>query len=188
MLNILLVTEKKKILNEYRLRLGVVAMFALGALVFSSLVLLVPSYLLAVSKNIAAQKDLEVLQAKDNFGEQWKGINKKIIDTNKRIELFLKTDTSGVVLLPSEAVKKILSVKGNAIRIVSFTYDASDGQERIVVVGTAIDRDKLAKFVEDLKKDPVFTSVTLPISSYVKSTNIDFSIVIERKSKTQMKK
>lgn len=182
MLNILSTTEKKKILTEYRLRLAVVSIFAVGSLILASLVLLAPSYFLAISKYNDANNMLEVLEGKNGREGQEKDVNKQIAAINKNVDLFLKAGTPGA-LLPSSVVTKILNTKGSAIKIISFTYDASPTQERIVVAGSALDREKLAEFIEALKKDPAFTSVDIPISSYVKSSNIEFSAVIIRGAK-----
>lgn len=188
MLNIFPTEEKKKILVEYRLRLGVVSVFALGALVFSSLVLLAPSYLLAISKHNSISDELAVLESKQGRGGQEKEVGVQIREENKKIDLFLKGDTGGK-LVPSQVILNIIGIKGSAIKIQGFTYDASALQERLVVTGVAATREGLALFVETLKKDPTFTKVELPISSYVKSSNIDFSVVVERATKgTAVKK
>ena len=183
MLNILPTEEKKKILVEYRLRLGVVSVFALGALVFSSLVLLAPSYMLAVVKYNGISEELSALELKQSNVGQEKEVGAQIRDENKKIDLFLKGDTSGR-LSPPQAILNIIGIKGDAIKIQGFIYDASALQERLVVTGVAADREGLARFVETLKKDPTFTKVELPISSYVKSSNIDFSVVVERAVKS----
>ena len=183
MLNILPTEEKKKILVEYRLRLGVVSVFALGALVFSSLVLLAPSYMLAVVKYNGISEELSALELKQSNAGQEKEVGAQIRDENKKIDLFLKGDTSGR-LSPPQTILNIIGIKGDAIKIQGFIYDASALQERLVVTGVAADREGLARFVETLKKDPTFTKVELPISSYVKSSNIDFSVVVERAVKS----
>ncbi len=182
MLNILATAEKKKILDEYRLRLATVAIFALGMLVLASSVLLAPSYFLAVAKYNDAQGTLAILEGNDKLGGQEKDVNATVQALNKNIDLFLKVSTVGT-LVPSVVITKILDIKGGAIKVVGFTYDATPGQERIVVTGVARSRDALAQFIDTLKKDTMFTSVDIPISSYVKSSNIDFSAVIMRKTK-----
>ena len=198
MLNIFPTEEKKKVLAEYRLRLGVVAVFALAALVLSSLALLVPSYLIAVSKYKGTSVELSSLELKQGRAGQEKEVGTQIREENKKIDIFLKGlkpdlqvrptaegglgDTGGR-LIPPQTILNIINIKSDAIKIQGFTYDASAGSERLVVTGVASDRDGLAHFVETLKKDPIFTKVELPISSYVKSSNIDFSIVVERAGK-----
>lgn len=188
MLNILSTEEKKKILMEYRLRLAVVSIFAVSALVFVSLVLLAPAYLLAVSKYNSASRDLAVLDAKyGGTTGQEKEIATQIRDINKKIQLLLGSDTD-TRLTPPQAIEETLKNSNKSIKIVGIMYDPVLGNERIVLTGTALDRESLALFLETLKKDTTFTNVTLPISSYVKSANIDFSIVVERKGKLPAKK
>lgn len=187
MLNILATEEKKKILVEYRLRLAIVSIFAIGSLVLASIVLLAPSYLLASLKYNNAEKELAALEEKYGGAGKEKDVATQIRDINNKISL-LSSDSTSTRLSPPQVIADILKIKGNAIKIYGFTYDATANQERIVLVGIAPDRDSLANFVETLKKDPTFTSVTLPISSYVKSINIDFSVVTERRPKLPTKK
>lgn len=182
MLNIFPTEEKKKVIAEYRLRLGIVVVFAVSALVLSSLVLLVPSYLIAVSKYNNVFGELSSLELRQDRAGQEKEVGTQIREENKKIDLFLKGDT-GERPTPPQIILSIIGIKSSAIKIHGFTYDASVGQERLVVTGVASDRDGLAHFVESLKKDPTFTKVELPISSYVKSTDIDFSVVVERAGK-----
>lgn len=179
MINILPTEEKKKILTEYRLRVGVVSIFAVATLVLSSLVLLAPSYILAVSKYNSISEEFVVLESKKGQGTQEKDVSAQIGNINKKIDLFLKGAVSANSY-PSQVILNILNIKGSAIKIQGFTYDVTGGQGRFVITGSAADRDSLAHFVETLKKEPTFTKVEIPISSYVKSFNIDFSIVVER--------
>lgn len=186
MLNILAIEEKKKILTEYRLRLAVVSVFAVGSLVLASLVLLAPSYLLAVSKHNSTQNELVVLEEKYSQGGHEKEVSVQIRDLNNKI-LILLGDSTNTRLSPPQIILNIIKTKGDAIKIQGFTYDTIADQERIILVGTARDRDSLAAFIETLKNDQAYTNVTLPISSYVKSTNIEFSIVLERGTSAKAK-
>lgn len=186
MLNILATEEKKKILIEYRLRLGVISVFAVAALVFASLVLLAPSYLLAVSKYNNAKNELATLEEKYGGTGKEKDVATQIRDINNKIALLSGGDT-GDRLSPPQVSIDILKTKSKAIKIYGFTYDATTNQERIVLTGIAANRDSMANFIETLKKDAMFTNVTLPISSYVKSTDIDFSVVLEHSHKTPKK-
>ncbi len=187
MLNILPTEEKKKVIIEYRIRLAVVSIFAVGALAIASAVLLFPAYMLAISKNNASNEQLSGLEKKYGDSSQEKELGAQIRDINTKILLLLSGETTDK-LTPSQTVANIINLKGSDIKISSLMYETMTSQERVVLTGTASDRDSLALFVETLKKDPTFTSVSMPISSYVKSENIDFSIVIERKAKTPAKK
>lgn len=179
MLNIFPVEEKKKILAAYRLRLGVVAVFTVSALILSSSILLAPSYLLAVSKYNSVSRELLALELEQGSTEREKEVNIQIRDENKKIDLFLKGGDDGW-LSPSGVIWGIVGKKGDAIKIRGFMYEASANKERLVITGTADDREGMASFVGALKKEQTFTKVELPIQSYVKSSDIDFSVVVER--------
>lgn len=187
MLNILSTTEKKKVRTEYWLRLAIVAIFAIGTLAAVSLVLMAPSYLLAETKFSEAERSLSALQKKYGDNTQEKDLGVQIRDINNKI-LLLTNTTTGTGLLPSQTILSILAIKNSAIKLIGISYQSTSVSDRIVLTGTAATRDTLSQFAEDLKKEPTFTNVTLPISSYVKSTNIDFSIVIDRRANSARKK
>lgn len=186
--NILDIKEKKKILTEYRVRLAVVFVFMLSFLVVASLVLLVSSYLLAVSKYNSTEKQLATIQEKYSDGRKGKDVTAQISEVNSQVALFLKNDAAGTELPPPKAIASVLSAKSATIKISGIMYDATVSQGRIVLTGVARDRESMAVFVETLKSNPLFTNVTLPISSYVKSENIDFSVVVEFRSKAPVAK
>jgi len=75
-------------------------------------------------------------------------------------------------------------MKDPGVKVQSILYSINPERERLVLSGRADNRDSLALFAETLKKDPSFSKVELPIGSYVKSSNIDFSLVLERAIKT----
>ncbi|MDD5152586.1 MAG: hypothetical protein PHS95_01110 [Candidatus Pacebacteria bacterium] len=178
MLNILPTEEKKKVISEYHLRLGIVLVCAITALVIASLILLIPSYILATSKYHLVADNFAKLESMQNNIDEQKGIDAKITEVNKKISMLLNTDsyTSATV---SSVILKIIAEKGSAVKIKSILYDKNSDRERYVVSGTADTRDGMASFVESLKKDLFFTRVDIPIGSYVKSANIDFGVVLE---------
>lgn len=179
MLNLLPTVEKKKILSEYRLRLATMGIFVIAALVLASLVLLIPSYMLAVSKFNSISDQLALQEAKQDLTGQEKNIDAQVRDVNKKVSIFL-TGGGADRLSPPDVITRVISMRGSSIKIQGFDYDAAGGQERLAISGVAADRDSLAQFFDTLKKDSAFTSVDLPVSSYVKSANISFSIMATR--------
>lgn len=182
MVNILSQVEKKKVLLEYRLRLGVTVVFVLAFLVLANIVLLAPSYILVLTKyNFITEHVTKLEKAQGGAGQE-KEINDKVKELNKKVDLFNgfgKANTEP----PLTTILGIIQTKDPDIKINSFLYDKTNDRERIVVSGRADTREGLATFLETIKKDPKYTKVDLPIGSYVKSTNIDFSIAIERSLK-----
>lgn len=180
MINLLPSEEKKKVRMDYRLRLGAIVALAITLLFLASLILLSPVYLLTLSKHQFASERFVKLESEQGKTEQERDINTRIGEVNKKVDLFLKEDKDQVVF--SEIITKIIEMKGTAIKLQNMFYESSPGRKRFVISGRADDRDNLARFVENLKKDPFFTTVDIPISSYIKSTDIDFSVILEKKS------
>lgn len=149
-----------------------------SALIIASLILLIPSYLLAVTKYNSISAQVATQLSGQGTSSQENEIDAKVQDVNKKVSLFLG-QSSGRLVLP-DIIVKIIAMKDAAIKIQGFSYDASTRQERFVISGIAGDRDGLARFVETLKRSAIFTNVDLPVSSYVKSTNIDFAITATR--------
>ncbi len=180
MINLLPFEEKKKIRAEYRLRLGAIVSLATALLLLSSLVLLSLVYLLTLSKYQFASERFVKLESEQGKTGQEKDINARIGETNKKVNIFLKEDKDQALF--SEIIMKIIETKGTAIKLQNMFYESSPERKRLVISGRADDRDNLALFMETLKKDPFFTTVDIPISSYIKSTDIDFSVILEKKS------
>lgn len=183
MLNILPLEQKKKNLKEYRLRLVVVVLGALVSLVVVNLALLTPAYLNAVAREADAQARIMSFTGKsaaDALREERDAVS-AMSDVNKKINIFTGVSTSTVGrVVPSDALVNIITLKNSGIKIDGMTYDATLAREQFIVNGNALTRDNLAQFIEALKGSGAFTTVDLPIQSYVKSTNIDFTITLVR--------
>lgn len=187
MQNLLPLEEKKKVVAEYHLRLWVVAVFAVTILVMTSLALLAPSYILALSKSNFVSDELVKLESMETSATQEKNVDAKTIEINKKTSLFLKREDASLSV-PSKLLVRIIDTKTAAIKITGFSYDVTPVREQVVLMGHADDRDSLAQFLDALKKDGTFTKVELPISSYVKSSNIEFSLALERTLATPAQK
>lgn len=183
MVNILSRTEKKKILIEYRFRLGVTAVLAIAGLVFANIILLTPSYYILKTKYNFVSNQVAMLERAHGGIDQEKEINNRTRELNKKIS-FIGAVGNENTQAPLPTILKIIDVKGTAIKITSIFYEKNGDRERVVVSGNAENRDSLALFLETLKKEPSFTKVELPIESYVKSTDINFSLTVESSLKT----
>lgn len=191
MLNILPIEEKKKNLKEYRLRLTVVALSLLSALALINVALLAPAYFSAFSKEAGARLEIQNFTGKSaaDAAREEDAARLAVADVTKKLNLFLGASTSTAARsIPSETLGKIFALKTPAIKISSAFYDATPDREQFIITGNSLDRDSLALFVDALKKDGAFTTVELPIRSYVKSTDIDFSMTLTRVLKTPAKK
>lgn len=181
MINLATPEAKKGILKEYWFRLFIVSIFAIAALVAASIVLLAPAIILTELKHGSVVSALENLKKQNAaVGEvRVKEIDATIKEINRKAVLVLK-GTGGESLVPSEVVALILEKKNSTIRIDSILFDVTADRERFVVSGNARTRGALAAYADTFKVDKTFTKVDLPISSFVKNTNIDFSLSLER--------
>jgi hypothetical protein len=71
-------------------------------------------------------------------------------------------------------LKKTDFIKINEIRYEKSSQSGSEDSERITVGGTASSREVLLVFRKGLEDDIMFKQVNLPISSFVKGSNIKF--------------
>lgn len=188
MLNLLPFIENKKVRTEYRFRLAVVSIFAVSFLVSANLILLIPSYIRAFQKHALAEEQLAVAAGRSDVKNKRelaeKEANAIIKEINKKLSLFASGQKeSEIRLIPAQVFKKIINLKTPAVKIFGIIYEVSPERERFVINGQSDDRDSLALFADTLKKDPAFTSVELPLSSYAKSKDINFAMVVERSYK-----
>lgn len=180
--NLLPSEEKKKNRKRYLLRLSTTGAYVVVFLMLINFALLLPSYIMARSKKSIAETRIE--NTTGMSAEERERLEKEtelsIKELNKKLETFsADTKTATTIISPAQTIKKILELKSATIKVQGIVYEKTSDRERFVVTGRSAQRDDLAQFVEVLRKDPFFTKVELPLSSYVKSTDISFSLVLE---------
>ena len=181
-INLLPSEEKKKNRKRYLLRLGTTGAYVAVFLMIANLALFAPSYIMARSKKSIAETRIENttgMSAEERVRVE-KETDESIKELNKKLETFsgdVKAMTA--IIPPSQTINRILELKSSTIKIQGIVYEKTADRERFVITGKSTHRDNLAQFVEVLKKEPFFTKVELPLSSYVKSTDISFSLVLE---------
>lgn len=180
--NLLSSEEKKQNRKRYLLRLGTTGAYMTVFLMIANLALLTPSYIMARSKKNIAETRIE--NTTGMSAEERARIEKEtdvsIKELNRKLETFsMDTKATQSVIPPSQTINKILELKSSTIKVQGVLYEKTADRERFIVTGKSAHRDDLAQFVDILKKDSFFTKVELPLSSYVKSTDISFSLVLE---------
>ncbi|MBU3668780.1 MAG: hypothetical protein FGM57_02315 [Candidatus Taylorbacteria bacterium] len=85
--------------------------------------------------------------------------------------------------LPSEVMTRIIRDKPRGVTVLGFIYtppanqvESTEELSTIDISGVASTRVALSLFSETLKKDKVFKSVFIPISSFAKDKNIAFTV------------
>lgn len=176
MLNLLQPAEKKAVQREYYMRLVVVTLIFVSLTIIVAGLLLIPSYILTLSKESIAQekqKSLDQMAAQQNNA----ALLEEMRLINTELSLLASDDT---VRLPSDTIARVVELKGGDIALQSFTYTKGDAGVELVVGGIAATRNALVSFVRTLRQEtPYFTSAELPVSNLAQDQDIDFSILIK---------
>ncbi len=176
MVNLLTVFEKKQILKEYRMRLATVSLFALSFLVAIAVVLLLPAYLLSSVKYNEVFEQLELEKKKISSISTQEDPVEITKDVNNKLNILKGVDSS--LPDPYEITTIIIKHKPKGVFISAILYDKNKDEGKISVNGVSKDRETMLSFLRSMETENEFSSVELPISSFVKGEDIDFSIRI----------
>lgn len=175
MINLTPKEEKKKINADFYLRLLIVFFISVALSVWVWVIAMVPSYF-AISLNeksienkLKNQKNTPVPALDIETTTLIKGINSKV-------SLIEESETNKFVV-SERVINQILLKKTPEIKInqISYSEDPS-GKRQINISGLAPSRDKLLLFRRGLEENTFFKTVDLPISNFVKGSNISFFI------------
>jgi hypothetical protein len=122
---------------------------------------------------VNARLETQKLEPLPPLGEQSLALVKDINDKLVLVEKFEKNR----FLLSVKVINAILLKKRPDIKITQITYDnnATSGK-KINITGTAPSREVLLLFRQALEDSPNFKNIDLPISNFVKGSNINFSL------------
>lgn len=175
MINLIPNQEKKKMARDFYIKLVAVFYLVLGSAVFIASTSILPPYFLssvnknAVNDRLKLQSNVPVPVVGEDTLNKVKEIDKKLI---------LLEGLQGKQFLVSEKViNKIISLKSPEIRISRISYRSLGENGRTIILdGIANNRKSLLSFNQALKDDASFKEVNLPISNFVKESDIIFSI------------
>jgi hypothetical protein len=174
MINLLSQQKKTEVKNILLSRFFTIIFFVLS---FSFIVLtlsLIPIYahLNKQSADVDAllgklNKNAKYSQAKNSF--------EVINDANNKAKLFPnEMPKNGRI---ESVLSRIVALKDSNIRLNSFSYSGGEsGIQTIKISGVASNRKALIDFKERLSNEKGFSDIVLPISSFVKVENIEFTI------------
>ncbi len=183
MVNLLTIFEKKRILKEYRIRLAIVSLLTTSLLLTISIILLVPSYILSSRKHSTVFKQLSLEKKKITTLAEGKDPIKITKDINNKLDILKKANTT--LPDPYYVIVTIIKHKPKGIFIKSILYDKNENEEKITISGISENRETLLIFLRSMESESRFFGVELPISSFVKGENINFSMRITIKGNTK---
>jgi Tfp pilus assembly protein PilN len=177
MINLIPKEEKKKMMADFYYRLAFLFFLMFGFSVLVSIVAFLPAYFLSSAKVSAVNLKLEMQKAEPLplSGEQSAAIVK---DLNSQLNL-LQNAEENKFPISEKVINAILSSKISGIKITQILYenDPTAGK-KINLTGTASSRAALLLFQQTLQNNPNFKNIILPISNFVKESNIEFNLIL----------
>ena len=176
MFNLLPESEKRQIIDEYQTRRTVIGLIFLFVVGIISIVAIFPSFVLSSAKIFEVGETIDNLKNSSIFKEE-KELNSALSEANLKL-IALRPPKSDVDV--ATLLRSIILVKGSGVRLIGFLYTPASGttKSKISIQGVAKSREDLAQFVDALKKDSQFTNTDLPVSSFTKNQNAEFTIDI----------
>ena|SRR3989344_8765429 len=177
-MNLLPSTEKEILKKGFKLRSIIMALFLLSASFFIGLIVLLPSYFLALGNFSKIAPVNSSLGAKDDDSTQ------KILNLPGEIDSKLKFLRSNLNNMPAvDSFSKIIGYLPKEITLKSIVFSRSKNYKEkigtiIYISGTAADRDSLVSFSKLLSESNLFSAVDMPVSNLTKGKNLPFSVNI----------
>ncbi len=162
-------------------RLAVLGLIMAGISFCILCVAIIPSYFLAATKDSIADSKLTA-QKNDPVPVPDQQTLATIKDLNAKLAVVEKNEKN-TFTVSSRVINDILLKKTPGVKITDISYedaslsDASQGK-KISIEGTAPSRDVLLSFRQALGDDANFKSVDLPISNFIKGSNIQFYLSV----------
>lgn len=175
MINLIPNEEKKKMVRNFYLRLTTVFLMMFSFSFILLILLLFPSYfLLSLRENFV----------KDNLDTQKQQLAKEI--DQKSLNEFQELDAELIAIekmegknfvVSQKVINEITAEKMSDIKITQISYESdAKGTKKVSINGLAPSRERLLQFRLALEDNVAFQKVDLPISNFVKGSNIRFSL------------
>lgn len=180
MFNLLPETSKEIVRKEYRFRIWTTFVLMMTISLLFLIIIFLPIYF--VSKNIHNSLDHEISNLKNNAVlVDYKAMVDELDSSNKEVstakaEIGKRLDLQAVI-------SAVEDVRPSNIQIYRFAFSTSGGVQKIFLTGEAKSREALKDFSTKLNGLSQFESVDLPLSSFTKSTEVDFSVTLIIKDK-----
>lgn len=175
MINLLPLSEKKKLLREHQLRLGIVVLSFLFALELFGFFVFIPAYYALylngndLARTLSEKQALTPKEARE--APQMLAMIKKEIAV-----LYPSTNITDTP--PSLLLREILASKPEGIWFNAFAYTRASDAVSMNFSGIARTQDDLLAFRRDVKANPRVLDFKYASSFIIKKSDIDFSATI----------
>jgi hypothetical protein len=177
MINLIPKEEKKKRTADFFLRLSAIFLLMASFAVFIACVTILPAYILSLQKNSSVDQKLKIQKniSLPDLGERSLATAK---DLDGKLSLMENAEKNEFPV-SRKIINSIIFNKTSSIKITHISYE-NDGTlgKKISINGVASSRAALLSFSQALGYDSDFKKVDLPISNFVKESNIPFSLTL----------
>jgi len=177
MINLIPNEEKKVMFRDFYLRLIIVVFTMLAASITIGIFAIAPSYSsLYFDGNLV--KDALKIQEEEPVSISDQNTLVKVKELEDKLALIEKAKENKYNL-SDRIINEIVLKKSSSIKITEITYKSSSPRGREVsIVGIAPSREALLLFRKSFEDNPAFKEVDLPISNFIKGSNIRFYITL----------
>jgi len=163
--------------KDLYLRLIIVLFMMLGSAIFVSTALTLPAYFMSMVKNNSINTSL-ALQESTLISFTDKKVESTQKELDRKISLVKNTEGNKNIF-SQKIINEVVLDKTSSIKITEINYkeDLKNGN-KIEVRGRAKNRETLLAFRRILEDNAAFSKVDLPISNFIKDTNIMFSLIL----------
>ncbi|MFA6353649.1 MAG: hypothetical protein WCW93_01825 [Candidatus Paceibacterota bacterium] len=175
MINLIPKEEKKKMVIDFYFRFAILFVGMLDFCILIAFVSLLPSYFVTSIKYslISTKLENQQLEPLPILGQESLASVKDIDTKLVLIEKFEKNK----FLLSVKVINAVLLKKRSDIKITQILYENNEKNGRkISLTGVAPSREVLLLFRKALEDSPDFKNIVLPISNFVKGSDIDFNL------------
>lgn len=173
MINLIPKEEKKKMIVDFYYRLAILSAVALNLCVLIALLSMLPAYFISSIKDssIGAKLETQKREPSLSLGEESRLLIKDIDNKLALVEKFEKNK----FFVSVQVINAVLLKKRPDIKITQILYENDEIKgKKISIAGTAPSREVLLMFRRALEEDILFKNVDLPVSNFVKGSNISF--------------
>ena len=176
MFNLLPEKEKKLIRRQYRMRKMIVLFAIITFVAFSSVIFLVPSYILTIFKVEETQLQIDIVQKALNDKDQV-DLEAQVKDLNQRIQ---QVSLDQKKLQFYDVLQKLFTTKPTGVSVTGFLIQ-DDGLNKkqlykIQVTGVSATRNALVSYRDMLEQSGLYDEVDLPIESLASQFDTEFTL------------
>mgnify|MGYP001581897080 CR=1 FL=1 len=173
MINLIPKEEKKKIIRGFYYKLAILFLVTTGVSLLVAFVTILPSYFLSsVKVNIVnAKLETQKREPVPLLEERTLAVIKNL---NNQIDL-IENSINNKFTVSQKVINAVILKKIPSVKITNITYENDQLKDkRISIQGTAPSREVLLLFRQALEDSTAFKQVDLPISNFIKGSNIQF--------------